>query len=118
MNTALEFRDVDILFSTRGRRGAALLQQALNMLDAGGTRAEITQGFGVVVGIAGANLKVERGEISVLMGLSGSGKSTLLRAANGIAAVTRGRVLVNDGTNVIDVAACDATTLRRVRRRC
>jgi glycine betaine/proline transport system ATP-binding protein len=119
MNTALEFCDVDILFSAGpGRRGAALLKQALTALDAGRTRAEIATKFGVVVGMAGANLKVERGEISVLMGLSGSGKSTLLRAANGIAAVTRGRVLVNDGANIIDVAACDAATLRRVRRRC
>jgi glycine betaine/proline transport system ATP-binding protein len=119
LNTALEFHEVDILFSAgAGRRGAALLQQALSALDAGGTRAEITQKYGVVVGMAGANLKVERGEISVLMGLSGSGKSTLLRAANGIAPVTRGRVLVNDGANVVDVAECDAATLRRVRRRC
>jgi glycine betaine/proline transport system ATP-binding protein len=119
MNTALEFSEVDILFSAgSGRRGAALLQQALAALDAGGTRSEITSKFGVVVGMAGANLKVERGEISVLMGLSGSGKSTLLRAANGIAPVTRGRVLVNDGSNVVNVAACDAATLRRVRRRC
>jgi glycine betaine/proline transport system ATP-binding protein len=52
------------------------------------------------------------------MGLSGSGKSTLLRAANGIAAVTRGRVLVDDGASIVDVAKCDAATLRRVRRRC
>jgi glycine betaine/proline transport system ATP-binding protein len=119
MNTALEFCDVDILFSAgTGRRGAALLKQALTALDAGSTRSEIAQKFGVVVGMAGANLKVERAEISVLMGLSGSGKSTLLRAANGIAAVTRGSVLVNDGADVVNVAACDATTLRRVRRRC
>jgi glycine betaine/proline transport system ATP-binding protein len=119
MNTALEFCDVDILFSAgSGRRGAALLKQALTALDAGSTRSEINQSFGVVVGMAGANLKVERGEISVLMGLSGSGKSTLLRAANGIAAVTRGSVLVNDGADVVNVAACDAATLRRVRRRC
>src|SRR5476649_1696370 len=119
MNTALEFSDVDIVFSAgAGRRCAALLKQALTALDAGSTRSEIAQKFGVVVGMAGANLKVERGEISVLMGLSGSGKSTLLRAANGIAPVTRGRVLVNDGTDVVNVAACDAATLRRVRRRC
>jgi glycine betaine/proline transport system ATP-binding protein len=119
VNTALEFCDVDILFTPQfGRRGAALLEQALSDLDAGGTRAEISKRLGVVVGVAGANLKVARGEISVLMGLSGSGKSTLLRAANGIAAVTRGRVLVNDGASVVDVAQCDAATLRRVRRRC
>ncbi|HEY4772985.1 MAG TPA: choline ABC transporter ATP-binding protein [Steroidobacteraceae bacterium] len=119
MNTALEFCDVDILFTPEpGRRGAALLQQALADLDAGGTRAEIAQRLGVVVGVAGANLRVARGEISVLMGLSGSGKSTLLRAANGIAAVTRGRVVVDDGASIVDVAKCDAATLRRVRRRC
>jgi glycine betaine/proline transport system ATP-binding protein len=119
VNTALEFCDVDILFTPEpGRRGAALLQQALADLDAGGTRAEIAQRLGVVVGVAGANLRVARGEISVLMGLSGSGKSTLLRAANGIAAVTRGRVLVDDGASIVDVAKCDAATLRRVRRRC
>jgi glycine betaine/proline transport system ATP-binding protein len=119
VNTALEFCDVDIVFTPEpGRRGAALLQQALVALDAGATRAEISKKLGVVVGVAGANLKVARGEISVLMGLSGSGKSTLLRAANGIAAVTRGRVLVDDGASVVDVAKCDAATLRRVRRRC
>lgn len=119
MNTALEFCDVDIVFTPEpGRRSAALLQQALVALDAGATRAEISKKLGVVVGVAGANLKVARGEISVLMGLSGSGKSTLLRAANGIAAVTRGRVLVDDGASVVDVAKCDAATLRRVRRRC
>ncbi|HET9388124.1 MAG TPA: ATP-binding cassette domain-containing protein, partial [Steroidobacteraceae bacterium] len=56
------------------------------------------------------------GEISVLMGLSGSGKSTLLRAANGITPVTRGQVLVQDGAAVVDIARCDATTLRRIRR--
>ena len=67
-------------------------------------------------GVAGANLSVERGEISVLMGLSGSGKSTLVRAANGIMPVTRGQVLVKDGENVVDIAKCDAATLRRIRR--
>jgi glycine betaine/proline transport system ATP-binding protein len=50
------------------------------------------------------------------MGLSGSGKSTLLRAANGLNEVTRGQVLVKDGDAVVDIAKCDATTLRRVRR--
>jgi glycine betaine/proline transport system ATP-binding protein len=70
----------------------------------------------VVVGVAGANLTVARGEICVLMGLSGSGKSTLLRAANGITPITRGQVLVGDGDAVIDIACCEAATLRRVRR--
>jgi glycine betaine/proline transport system ATP-binding protein len=117
MSTALEFRHVDILFCAKsGRRAAALTQEALAALDAGKTRAEISEKTGVVVGVADANLTVSRGEISVLMGLSGSGKSTLLRAANGLNEVTRGQVLVKDGEAVVDIAKCDAQTLRRVRR--
>lgn len=117
MTSAVEFRNVDILFSSKSkRRAAALTQEALALLDAGQTRAEISAKTGVIVGVAGANLTVERGEISVLMGLSGSGKSTLLRAANGLNEVTRGQVLVKDGDAVVDIARCDAPTLRRVRR--
>jgi glycine betaine/proline transport system ATP-binding protein len=117
MNTAVEFRNVDILFGPKSkRRAAALMREALTALDAGKNRAEIAERTGVVVGVADANLTVARGEISVLMGLSGSGKSTLLRAANGLNEVTRGQVLVKDGDAVVDIAKCDAATLRRVRR--
>ena len=117
--SALEFRNVDILFPPAGsarRRAQALLHQAISALDAGGSRAEIAERTGVIVGISNANLAIERGEISVLMGLSGSGKSTLLRAANGINRVTRGQVLVHDGKEVTDLARCDAASLRRIRR--
>src|ERR1700736_3666009 len=117
MTTSVEFRNVDILFCAKAkRRAAALTQEALALLDAGQSRAEISAKTGVIVGVADANLTVERGEISVLMGLSGSGKSTLLRAANGLNEVTRGQVLVQDGEAVVDIAKCDAPTLRRVRR--
>jgi glycine betaine/proline transport system ATP-binding protein len=117
MTTALEFRNVDIVFGAKGsRRTNGLIQQALTALDAGGTRTEISAETGVVIGVANACLSVERGEISVLMGLSGSGKSTLLRAANGITPVTRGQVLVSDGPDVVDIAKCDPRILRRVRR--
>jgi glycine betaine/proline transport system ATP-binding protein len=117
MSTAVEFRNVDILFCAKSkRRAAALTREALALLDAGQTRAEISAKTGVIIGVANANLTVERGEISVLMGLSGSGKSTLLRAANGLNEVTRGQVLVKDGDAVVDIAKCDAPTLRRVRR--
>jgi glycine betaine/proline transport system ATP-binding protein len=117
MSTAVEFHNVDILFCAKSkRRAAALTREALALLDAGQTRAEISAKTGVIIGVADANLTVERGEISVLMGLSGSGKSTLLRAANGLNKVTRGQVLVKDGDAVVDIAKCDAPTLRRVRR--
>ena len=117
MNIALEFRNVDIVFCGKNQRRAnGAIQQALAALDAGSTRTEIAEKTGTVIGVANASLTVERGQISVLMGLSGSGKSTLLRAANGLNPVTRGQVLVNDGAEAVDIAKCDAATLRRVRR--
>ena len=119
MSVALEFRAVDILFCARsGKRAhAAALQQALAALDGGASRSDIATATGVVVGVANASLRVERGEISVLMGLSGSGKSTLLRAANGLNRVTRGQVLVADGDDTVDIGAnCEPATLRHIRR--
>jgi glycine betaine/proline transport system ATP-binding protein len=123
MTAAVEFQSVDILFAQQpGRDGRRAIREALAALDAGGTRTEIQNKFGVIVGVAGASLSVARGEISVLMGLSGSGKSTLLRAANGLNPVTRGHVLVHDCCDSdtvdtpIDVATCDTAQMRRVRR--
>jgi glycine betaine/proline transport system ATP-binding protein len=117
MSAAIEFQGVDILFARQpGRAGRTSMRDALAALDAGATRGDIQSKFGVIVGVAAANLSVARGEISVLMGLSGSGKSTLLRAANGLNPVTRGHVLIRDGESVIDVATCGTAQLRRVRR--
>ena len=118
MNSAVEFKDVDILFSQGGRDGRKSLREALGALDGGGTRIDIQNKYGVIVGVAGANLSVAPGEISVLMGLSGSGKSTLLRAANGLNPVTRGHVLIRDSERTIDVATCDTTQMRQLRREC
>ena len=116
MNSAIEFKSVDILFMPSDRDARRHRREALAALDRGMTRDEIQQQHGVVLGVAGASLAVAAGEISVLMGLSGSGKSTLLRAANGLNRVTRGAVLIADGASAIDVASCDETQLRRVRR--
>jgi glycine betaine/proline transport system ATP-binding protein len=117
MSAAIEFQNVDILFARQpGRSGRNAIREALAALDAGATRSDIQNRFGVIVGVAGASLSVARGEISVLMGLSGSGKSTLLRAANGLNPVTRGHVQIHDGKQGVDVATCDTGQLRRVRR--
>jgi glycine betaine/proline transport system ATP-binding protein len=114
---AIELQNVDIVFTRQGGRGgAAQTQAALKALDAGQTRAQIAQSVGAVIGAAGASLAVERGQICVLMGLSGSGKSTLLRAVNGLNRVSRGHVLVRDAGGTVDIATCDAASLRRVRR--
>ena len=109
MTTAVEFKNVDILFGKD-------IREALAMLDAGKSRSEILAKTGAVLGSAGASLVVKQGEISVLMGLSGSGKSTLLRAVNGLNKVSRGNVLVRDGDKMVDVVTCDEATLRHVRQ--
>ena len=108
---AVDFRNVDIIFGQDTR-------EALSMLDRGADRAEILTKTGNVLGCAGANLTVEEGEISVLMGLSGSGKSTLLRAVNGLNKVTRGEVVVHDNGWSADVVTCSQTELRKIRREC
>ena len=102
------FRDVDIVFGDSP-------SSALPLVDEGRSRAEIQEATGQVVGVKGASLDIHEGEIVVLMGLSGSGKSTLLRAVNGLNPVTRGQVLVHDGTAEVDVAGCSAADLRRLR---
>ena len=109
MNVAVDFRNVDIVF---GADPAG----SLAMIDKGATRSEILEKTGNVLGCAGANLTVNEGEISVLMGLSGSGKSTLLRAVNRLNLVSRGSVMVKDGDRMIDVVTCDEPTLRRLRQ--
>jgi glycine betaine/proline transport system ATP-binding protein len=110
MTAAVIFKNVDILFGEH-------IGAAIAMMDAGAARNEILSKTGVVLGCAGANLEVKRGEISVLMGLSGSGKSTLLRGVNGLNTVSRGAIEVRDGEAMVDVVSCDAATLRRIRQK-
>ncbi|MCG7506521.1 choline ABC transporter ATP-binding protein [Mesorhizobium retamae] len=109
MTVAVDFKNVDIVFGPDTR-------DALAMVDRGATRAEILEQTGNVLGCAGANLTVNEGEISVLMGLSGSGKSTLLRAVNRLNVVSRGQVMVKNGDGMVDVVSCDEATLRQLRQ--
>ncbi len=105
---AVEFRNIDIVF---GKETA----KALSMIDAGRSRDEILKETGAVLGAAGVNLSIDKGEICVLMGLSGSGKSTILRAVNGLNKVARGQVLIEHEGRSIDVANCGADELRMLR---
>ena len=98
---AVAFEQVDVVFG--GRAG-----DALALLDRGADRETILAETGAVVRVRDATLAVETGEIFVLMGLSGSGKSSLLRCVNGLNRVARGRVLVSDGEDRVDVARCEA----------
>ena len=110
MTAAVEFKNVDIIFGEN-------VAEALKLAHEGVDRAEILEPTGAVLGATGANLTVNEGEISVLMGLSGSGKSTLLRAVNGLNKVTGGAVLVKDGDRMVDVASCNEATLRHIRQK-
>lgn len=107
---ALRFERVDIVF---GKKPEA----AFPLIDAGLSPSEISADTGLTVGAMQASFSVREGECLVLMGLSGSGKSTLIRAVNGLNRVSRGRLFVRDGEEEVDVARCEAATLRRIRRR-
>jgi glycine betaine/proline transport system ATP-binding protein len=106
---AIRFERVDVVFG----QGAA---GAVTLLDKGDGRDAILDKTGCLVAVHDASVFVKEGEILVLMGLSGSGKSSLLRCVNGLNTVTRGKVLVHDGNQEVDVASCDPETLRRLRR--
>ncbi|KQO82144.1 choline ABC transporter ATP-binding protein [Rhizobium sp. Leaf262] len=108
MSDAIIFENIDIVF---GNNPA----QALPLLDAGKTRAEIKAETGLVLGVANASLTVKEGEILVLMGLSGSGKSTLLRAVNRLAPVARGKVSVKTPTGYVDPYQTSTKALRDLR---
>lgn len=109
MPKAVIFDNVSIVFGDRP-------DKALPLMDAGRDRAEVQVETGQVLGVHDCSLDVGTGEILVLMGLSGSGKSTLLRAVNALNPVVRGKVLVNDGTEMVDVTHADAKKLRRIRQ--
>ncbi len=110
---AIRMRDVNIVFGDKPKL-------ALPLMDAGNERADIQKECGQVLGVHNCSLKVNKGEVLVLMGLSGSGKSTLLRAVNGLNPVIRGEVLVRgnspDGTghevSVVDAGRKDLAILR------
>jgi len=105
---AVSFNNVDIIFGESQ-------EQAMQLLDSGGTRESILEQTDAVVGVANASIDIHEGEICVLMGLSGSGKSTLLRAVNGLNKVVRGEVLVSHQGGKVDMASCDANILREMR---
>lgn len=104
----VQIENLDIVFGDNQAK-------TLPLMDKGHTRDQILGMTGDVVGVQNATIEVNEGEICVLMGLSGSGKSTLLRAINGLNKVARGRCLVRDGNKMVDMAACNESTLRHMR---
>ena len=76
----------------RGDRGLAVrgLTPGAPVIEITG----ITKTFGQTVALRDASLRVQRGELVVLLGLSGSGKSTLLRHLDGLEVPDSGSVTV------------------------
>ncbi|MGQ0437177.1 phosphonate ABC transporter ATP-binding protein, partial [Bacillus sp. B-TM1] len=58
------------------------------------------------------NLKIQKGEFVVMVGLSGAGKSTLLRSVNRLHEITEGEIMVEGES----ITAAKGQGLRRMRR--
>ncbi|MBP2447596.1 ABC transporter ATP-binding protein [Rhizobium leguminosarum] len=69
----------------------------------------VTKRYGAATVVDNVSMRVEKGEITVIVGTSGSGKSTLMRMINRLVPITEGQIFVG-GQNVIDV---EVTELRR-----
>lgn len=92
--------------------GRGKLDTALEMSDAGSSRAEVQEQTGCTIGVRDVSFDVGHGETFVVMGLSGSGKSTLVRCLARLIEPTRGDVLL-DGANLLEM---NEAALREVRR--
>jgi len=73
----------------------------MNQRDAIITVKDVHKRYGKQNVLAGVNLTLYRGQVTVLCGRSGSGKSTLLRCINGLESFHQGEILV-DGISVLD----------------
>ena len=104
--TKIEIKNLSILFGPEKMR-------AKRMLVAGKSKQDILKETGCTVAVRNANLKIEEGELFVIMGLSGSGKSTLLRCINRLNEPSLGEVFIN-GKNITSSSYIELLDLRRM----
>ena len=86
-------------------------RKALKLFREGKTKDDILELTNQVVSIADISLKINQGELFVIMGLSGSGKSTLVRCINRLIKPTSGHVYIDDE----DVAHVSEKRMREIR---
>jgi len=67
---------------------------------------------GYIAGVKDVSIRVDRGEMLVIMGLSGSGKSTLVRCFSRLHSITGGTIEV-DGQDIMKLSERDLIELRR-----
>lgn len=103
----IELEDVWKVFAVDERAALAEARRAA-------TDATVLKRLGAVVGVAGANLSVRRGELVCLMGPSGSGKSTLVRLINRLLEPSAGRVRI-DGSDILSLGSKALRELRSGR---
>jgi len=89
-------------------------QQIMPMVRAGRTKEQILADTGHTLGLRDINLRIDKGEIFVIMGLSGCGKSTLIRHFNRLIDPTEGKIQI-DGVDVMKLSARELVQFRRHR---
>lgn len=84
----------------------------IDRVRAGQSKDQVLAETGHTVGLKDINLKINKGEIFVIMGLSGSGKSTMIRHFNRLIDPTLGQILV-EGIDVMKLSSKELEAFRR-----
>ncbi|MBY5944207.1 glycine betaine/L-proline ABC transporter ATP-binding protein [Photobacterium rosenbergii] len=84
----------------------------IDRVKSGESKDKVLNDTGHTVGLKDINLKINKGEIFVIMGLSGSGKSTLIRHFNRLIDPTLGQILV-EGIDVMQLSTDELVNFRR-----
>ena len=74
---------------------------------------ELEKRFGDTVVLSGVNMRIQRGEVAVIIGGSGAGKTTLLRVLIGLERPTAGKVIVGG----VDIASLNEREMNQARRK-
>ena len=101
----IEVKGLYKLFGNEPEKHMPLVHQGLSKDD-------ILSKTGHTLGLKDINLKIYKGDISVIMGLSGSGKSTLIRHFNRLIDPTEGQIMVA-GEDVMKLSPAELEKFRR-----